>query len=370
MRHLLLIYYEPTPSGQSTHVLSLVERLPRERYRLTLVLPDRILPALRPLLPDDIEVVPLPLRKLLWGPGVILPLRRLIRRRQIDLIHVHSQEAGLPMRLIAPLIGGRSPLLYTPQTIDIRRKRWHWLYLGLERLLAPLTDRIISVNEADRQRLLSLGIAPAKVVTIPNGIDLSRFTAPGDPAELRRSLGLDIDRPLVMQVGRLTAQKDPLMFVAGAARVLREIPQAQFAMIGEGVLHEEVADRIAELGLSDQIRLLGWRDEAFRLMPAADIITLTSRWEGTPYTLLEAMAWARPVVATAVNGCPEVVEDGLTGYLVPPGDSGLWAEKAIILLHEKEKAAEMGRQGRRRVEEIFSVERMAADVEALYRSLG
>ena len=140
-----------------------------------------------------------------------------------------------------------------------------------------------------------------------------------DVGDLRHSLELDPEPPLVLQVGRLSATKDPVAFVEGAALVAHDRPDAQFALIGDGPLKGQVAASIRELGLERHVHLLGWREHASRFMPAAAVVTLTSRWEGAPYALFEAMACSRPVVATAVNGCPEIVTQGQTGFFVPPG---------------------------------------------------
>jgi glycosyltransferase involved in cell wall biosynthesis len=151
--------------------------------------------------------------------------------------------------------------------------------------------------------------------------------------------------------------------------VIQERPDAQFALVGEGPLRDAVAARIRELGLSGHIHLSGWHDKAFKLMAAADVVSLTSRWEGAPYTLLEAMAWSRPVVATAVNGCPEIVVDGNTGFLVPPGDATAWARRIVDLLSDPAMATAMGQRGRRRVEERFSLREMVARIESLYQQM-
>ncbi len=363
--HILLIYYEPQPSGQTAHVLSLARGLDPDRYRLTVALPEALTGSIAAFEQAGADVVPLPLRKIVWPPRALAALIRLIRRSEIDIVHVHSQEAGLLARVVARAAGAPA-VLYTPQTIDIRRVGWRWLYIWLERALAHVTDVIVSVNEADRQRLIRWGIPPHKVVTVPNGIDLARFEGLVDGEALRRALGLQVGCPLVMQVGRLSAQKDPLAFVEGAARVVQERPDAQFALVGDGPLRDRVAARIRDLGLQGQVHLAGWRDEAFRLMAAADVVSLTSRWEGTPYALLEAMAWSRPVVATAVNGCPEIVEDGVTGFLVPPGDPAAWAGRVVELLSDPERAAVMGRQGRRRVEDRYTLDKTVARIKGLY----
>jgi len=359
-----MLYYEPQPSGQTAHVLSLAQELD-PGFDITVVLPDCLDGCLPMFEATGARAVPLPLRKVTWDPRVLSALVRLIRDLEIDIVHVHSQEAGLVGRMVARLAGARA-VFYTPQTIDIRRANWQWLYAWVERLQAAFTDVIISVSDRDRQRLVSWGIPPRKVITLPNGIDLAQFEGPADARGLRAELGLRADRPVVMQVGRLSAQKDPVAFVDGAARVLERRPDAQFVMLGEGPLMEEVAARVQERGLADALHLLGWRAQAHRYMPAADVVTLTSRWEGTPFVLLEAMAWSRPVVATAVNGCPEVVDGGVTGFLVSPGDSTAWAARVLDLLEAPARAAEMGHQGRRRVEERYALSKITGRLERLY----
>lgn len=365
MLKVLLIYYEPIPAGQTTHVLSLARGLDHRKCSLTVILPAHLQRSIAAFRQTGAEVVPLPLRKVAWPPRAVATLTCLIRRQGIDIVHVHSQEAGLLARFVARLAGARG-VIYTPQVVDIRRAGWHWLYTLIESALARITDVIISVNQLDRLRLIRWGIPAHKVVTIPNGIDLDTFEEPVDVRSLRRSLGLDEDRPLVMQVARLSAQKEPLAFVEGAAHVVRERPDAQFALVGEGPLRETVRTHIRELGLVGSVHLLGWHDEAFRLMAAADVVSLTSCWEGAPYALLEAMAWSRPVVATAVNGCTEIVVHGDTGFLVPLGNATAWAGRVIDLLNDPTLAAAMGRQGRRRVKQEYSLLDMVRRIERLY----
>jgi glycosyltransferase involved in cell wall biosynthesis len=349
-------------------VLSLARGLDQRAHEITVALPEHLDKSIAALQETDAQIVPLAMRKVAWSPEAIAAFLRLLRDQEFDVVHVHSQEAGLVVRPLARLAGAKA-IVYTPQTIDIRRARWQWLYRSAERLLAAVTDKIISVNESDRQRLIAWGIPPAKVETIPNGISLVGFEQPVPVGELRHSLGVELDRPLVMQMGRLRAQKNPLAFVEGAAEVARECPDAQFALVGDGPLRDEVIARIEQLGLQGAVRCLGWHDDGYRLIAAADILSLTSLWEGTPFTLLEAMAWSRPVVATAVNGCPEIILDKVTGFLVPPGDTTAWARRVVDLLHDPAKAISMGKQGRRRVEEKFAMPAMLSQIGSLYRGL-
>jgi glycosyltransferase involved in cell wall biosynthesis len=305
---------------------------------------------------------------MLWDWQAVRRLSAWIRRERPEIVHVHSQEAGLVGRLIARASGARG-LVYTPQTVDIRRKRWQPFYQRTERALSRLTRRVIAVNEVDRARMAGWGIAGEKIIAIPNGIDLNRFAAHRARGEEKRKLGFNPSEKLVLQVGRLSAQKDPLVFVEGAWRIAGLFPGAQFAMLGEGPLCNEVKGALSRAGLAERVRLAGWQARVEDWLCAADVVTLTSRWEGTPYSLLEAMACSTPVVAFRVNGCGEIIRDGETGYAVAPGDLGAWVEKVTFLLSNPEQAEEMGRRGRQQAEEHFSVQSMVREIENLYREL-
>jgi glycosyltransferase involved in cell wall biosynthesis len=368
MKNILLIYYEPIPSGQTTHVLSLAKGLAQSRYHLTVVMPLALSSCIEDFRQAGVQVVLLPMKKIWWGLRSFRALFQLICQEHYDIVHVHSQEAGLAGRLVSWLAGARR-IFYTPQTVDIRRTYLQWIYIIAEVLLANITERIISVNDVDRTRLIRWGIRADKIVTIPNGIDFGMVEKPQDAAELRRSLGVSDGDPLVMQVGRLAEQKDPLAFVQGAEVVLRSCPQARFVMVGDGPMHTEVENYIRHKGLSNRVFSVGHRPNAYHLMAAADVVTLTSRWEGTPYSLMEAMAWKKPVVATAVNGCRELVTDGKTGFLVEAGDQQAWGERVAQLLSELSTRSLYGEAGYKRIKDQYSLEAMVRRLEILYRSM-
>lgn len=364
----MLVYFEPQSSGQTTHVLSLVHGLDKDKYAITVVLPNHLHRSITAFKQTGVAVVPLPMGKILWSAQSIASLMRLISRQKIDIVHLHSQEAGLLARIFARLAGARV-IIYTPQCTNIRHTRWFWLYRSIEKILSHITDMIISVNEADRVRLIEWGIQSSKVITIKNGIDLDFIKEPLDIVGMKQILDLDEKQPVVIQVGRLSYQKNPLTFVKGASLVTRVYPDVQFVLVGDGPLMDEVEDYIQKLGMHKHVHCLGWQDNAYKLIAIADIITLTSRWEGLPYVLLEAMAWSRPIVTTAVNGCPEIVKHGVTGYLVPNNDERAWANSVNKLLEDSKKSVEMGKRGNRRLKEEFSLEKMIEQTEILYDRL-
>lgn len=365
---ILLVYYEPAPSGQTAHVLSLAKGLHRDRFHVRVLMPDLLSAAAIRFKAAGIHVELAPIRKLGWRPQAVTRLFQELRRHPNTIVHVHSQEAGLVARPLAKLFGARR-IVYTPQTVDIRRKGIQKQYVRAERVLSRITDRIISVNQADHLRLRKWGIQPEKIQTIYNGIQLDEFGPTAQSIELRSNLCLDAQAPLILQIGRLSEQKSPLDFIQGASCVLQKRPDANFIMIGDGPLFGTVRQRILELGLERRIHLLGAREDAYRYIPDADVITLTSGWEGTPYSLLEAMAWARPVVSTAVNGCVDIVTHGKNGFLVPPSQPEAWAEAVLRLIENPLLANSMGQEGRRRVEQEFSIDEMVRRIESLYEDL-
>jgi glycosyltransferase involved in cell wall biosynthesis len=365
MRKVLFVYYEPQASGQTTHVLSLAKGLNKEKYAITVVLPSHLPQSISAFRQTGVNVIPLPMRKLIWHPKSIASLVHLIRQQEFDIVHVHSQEAGLLVRIFARAAGTKN-IIYTPQCTSIRHSNWNWLYHSIEKFLSLATDKIISVSEIDRKRIIQWGIPASKVITINNAIDLRQTNDPVDAPSWKAMLGMDRQVPVVMQVGRLAYQKNPLSFVHGAAQVIDEMPNVQFLLVGDGPLKEDVELTIAQLCIQGNVQCMGRQENADKLIGIADVITLTSRWEGLPYVLLEAMAWSRPVVTTAVNGCTELVENGVTGYAVPEDDVTSWANCVIEILKDPQGSIEMGQNGYERLKEYFSLEKMIMQIEGLY----
>src|SRR4030042_1908632 len=301
---ILQIYYEPLLSGQTTHVLSLSKELVMRGNDVTVVLPDIFRAVANEYIEAGVKVVSLPMRKLVWPMKSIFTLLNLLRQEKFEIVHVHSQEAGIIARFLAWL-GRAKKIFYTPQTIDIRQTQWGNSYILLERILARITNRIFSVNEIDAKRMINWGVPEGKVSVVPNGIELSQFSKLEPRDYICRRLGLNPDLPIVMQVGRMNIQKDPIMFIRGASYVLSVNSDVQLVWIGEGPLFKKVKSEVESLRFQDNILLPGRIDQAYRCLAAADVVTLTSAWEGLPYSLLEGMACSKPIVSTAVNGSTE-----------------------------------------------------------------
>ena len=362
--NIVILFYEPFFSGQAMHVLSLIQSLDRSRYTLTVVCPSRDVRTVTRLGATGVNVVPLPMSRF-DNRAAAVALVRLLRSQRTHLLHVHSQEAAVWGRIAAKLAGVPA-VVYTPHTIETRHRHLRrLLYYWLERCLGLFTDTLISVSTSQRLRLEELRVMPAeRIVTIYNGINAERFQVPVNGA-LRQELG-GADGALVAQIGRLHEQKGPHIFLQAAALILRQCPDVTFLLVGEGPLAGELQVLAQQLGLRNRVRFLGWRDDMPQILATVDVGVLSSLWEGLPYTLLEIMAAGKPMVSTDADGCGEAVLDSETGFIVPRRDPSALAQAILTLLEKPDLAKEMGKKGRKRVIEHFSLEAMIEKTETVY----
>ena len=302
----------------------------------------------------------------------LLALYRHIRRGRYAIVHTHSSKAGILGRWAARL--ARVPLIvhtvhgwgfHDRQHILVR----HCL-IWLERLTAPITDRLIAVSPRNIETGLDAGIGrPEQYVTIRSGIELQRFMRSGVSRHLaREKLGIPDDAPVVGTVTRLSPQKAPLDTVRAMAIVAQELPEARFVLVGDGPLRRQVERLVGELGLRRRVILTGLRRDVPQLLSAFDVFILSSLWEGLPRVLPQAMAAGLPIVATDADGNAEAVVEGVNGYLVSRGDVASLAERVVRLLREPIQRSRMGQAGRERVME-FGARRMVQDIAALYEGL-
>jgi len=307
------------------------------------------------------------------GLVTLFKLYRLMRRQKPHIVHTHTATAGLLGRLAARL-AGVPVIVHTFHGHVLRGYFGPILSEGLvwmERFLARLSDRIVTVSEGQRRELAGYGVAPLeKITVVPLGFELESLLAcESHRGELRRELGLADDNKLVGIVARLVPIKNHRLFLQAAQVVAEAVPQARFLVVGDGELREELEAYACDLGLDGKILFTGWRRDLARLYADLDVVALTSINEGTPVSLIEALAAGVPVVATAVGGVPDVVVEGGTGYLVEVGDVKGMAAAIIELLRNPERAKEMGMAGRKAVYPKFSAQTLIANVEGLYAQL-
>src|SRR5581483_4699740 len=238
------------------------------------------------------------------------------------------------------------------------------------RFLLRWMDAVVCVSAAQADKVRAAGVAAHKIRTIANAVGADAFTEP-DP-EARHYLERMFSAPprrIVAGAGRLSPEKGFVHFVEAAARLKQTHPEAAFVLFGEGPLRQELTDKIAALGLQDRFLLPGFRTDLARLWSAVDVAVLPSYTEGLPVMVLEACAAGVPVVATAVGGTPEVVHDGVNGFLTSPGDAPALAERIAQLLDDETRRRAMGEQGRQRVKQEFSFARQCEQYEALFAAL-
>lgn len=243
----------------------------------------------------------------------------------------------------------------------------------LNRALTPITDGFIGVADSHGAFMLDKEHFPAtKVFVIPNGVDTARFAPVQDAASVREEIGIGAADPVVTIVAALRPEKNHELFLEMATRILPQMPRAKFLIIGDGPRREPLEECAAMLGITESVRFLGTRTDVPRLLTTSDVFALTSHNEANPVSILEAMSVGKPVVATNVGSIKEAVADGVTGYLVKPGDAEALSGRVAELFDDPLRAVEMGAAARDLVIENWSVEAMVRRYERLiagiYRS--
>ncbi len=312
----------------------------------------------------------------------LLRLYREFRRLRPRIVHTHMAKAGMLGRLAAAAYNATRPRAERARIIHTYHG--HVLdgyfsaaatrvFIALERALAHLSDRIIAISPAIRAELLQkyrIG-RDAQYRVVPLGFDRSPFAAVNAATRVaaRRALNLPEGVPVIVTVGRLTAIKQPRLFLDVVRLVHQRHPNVIALIAGDGELRAEVEAAAAELGIADAVRLLGWRKDLATIYAAADVFLLTSRNEGTPVALIEAMASGTPGVSTDVGGVTDVIGGDEAGRTAPFGDAAGLAAAINELLADPARRLAMGARARGRVLERYDIDRLVADIAALYGEL-
>ncbi len=298
-----------------------------------------------------------------------LRLASWLRDARFDLLHTHCSKAGLVGRLAARLAGRPPKVFHHVHGWSFNASQPPAVRLGftlLERIAARPGFVLLACSEATAEAGRRAGIGrDGDRRVLHYGIDRRVNLRRRDRAAIRRRLCLGPRDVLFLQLGNLKRQKDPVTFARAAVTAGRRLRRARFWIAGDGPLRGE-AERVArEGGLGDRFRILGWRRDVPDLLAAADVLVLTSLFEGLPLAVLRGMAAGLPVVATAVDGTPEAVADGVNGILIRPGDAADAASAMVRLGSDPAARGRMGRTGRERSRR-FAFPRMAANLLATY----
>lgn len=302
-------------------------------------------------------------------------LYRLIRKGRYHIVHTHSSKAGVLGRLAARLAG--TPLVVHTLHSLVFHDYQPWLVNRLwwvvKRLCAPMTDHFISVSNIISQKAITAGIDRAeKFSTVYSGMELDWFLkAQVDPLAVRREFGIPEDAPVVGKIARLFPLKGHDQLMDAAPAIVRRHPDVRFFLVGDGVLYEHLRRRARDAGILDNFIFAGLipRERIPEMISAMDALVHTSLREGLARVLPQALAMGKPCVSFDIDGAPEVVVPGETGYLVRPGDADGLADAVSRLLDDPQARVRMGEAGRRRVDPAFRAETMVREIASVYRAL-
>ena len=296
-------------------------------------------------------------------------LTGLFAQRRIDVVHTNSSKAGILGRAAARRAGVPTVVhtVHGWPFHDHQPRPVAAAWRFLERRMAPMTDRLVVVADADRVKGLAAGVGVAgQYCTVHSSLELSRYDATrASRADVRQELDLPERAPVLGAVNRLSVQKDPLALLDAFALIRAALPEARLVVVGDGPLRGEMRRRISDLGLDEVVTMTGLRTDVPRLLQGMDVFVSASLWEGLPRTIIQAMATGLPVVATAADGVVDVVEDGRTGRLVPSRDPQALAAAALELLRSSDVAERVSRAAMVTVQEFDAV-RMTRSLEDLY----
>ena len=298
-----------------------------------------------------------------------------LARLRPDIVHTHSSKAGILGRFAARDARIRR-IIHTIHGMSFNRTQprpIRKLYAWLERRAATCTDALISVADAMTEQSVAARIAPrARFRTIYSGMDVQRFDPDGcDRAAARRSWGFDDDAIIVGTVARLFRRKGYEQLLPIMARVAERDARVRFVWVGDGAQRADYERELARLGLTEKTRLVGLvaPDAVPNLLVGCDALAHTSQWEGLPRVVVQALLMRTPVVAFAIDGTPEVVEDGVTGRLVELNALDAFSNAVLELVGGAELRERMGATGRERCRMMFDWRRMVSDLDTLYQQL-
>ena len=294
-------------------------------------------------------------------------LSRVIRQLGPDIIHAHDAH-GVAMAALALSMGaasatragGRAPALVAARRVD-----FHLRGNSFSRWKQRQVDCFIAASEAIRRMLVVDGVPAERTITVHEGIDVEHVLA-APPVNVHEAFWLPHHAPVVGNVAALVPHKGQRHLVDAAHLVVREVPDARFVILGEGELRDALERQVREHHLEKHVLLPGFRTDVLGCMKGFDLFAMSSVTEGLGTSLLDAMACSRAIVATRAGGIPEVVDDGVTGLLVPPRDHAAMAQAIVRLLNDDGLRKRMGEAGLARVSERFTVERMVAGTAAAY----
>ena len=300
-------------------------------------------------------------------------LFRLVRRERIDIVYTNS------LNILASGIAARMARVKSIYHIHEIVRKPRLVARALVRVVGALSDSLICVSEATKAPFLEVGVEPDKLLTVPNCVDLDKFTISDTDLKVRREFAPKGNEKLVASIGRIVPKKGHQYVIEAAKMVVDKFPSAKFLIVGASRTEEDnylqhLVDQVKRNGLEEHIIFTGARDDIPEVLAAVDVAVLASAShstpEASPLVILEALAMGTPVVASNLGGIPEVLHDGRTGYLVPPCDAVALAHAILRLLQHEQTAQEMGCVGQAWVRKHFDAARYSARIQNIVLQIG
>jgi glycosyltransferase involved in cell wall biosynthesis len=349
--------------GAEKALVGLALHLDRSRYNVT-VCATRSAGNYQPLLDAAGVRTVIIGRRSRWEMHKLLGLVRLLRRQPVHVLHTHLFGSNTWGRLLGRLAGVPVIVAHEHWSSKSRREMW------IDHLLYRLSDRILVPSRMSKRLVASSDdIPPDRISVVYNGVDITQFDK-SDREAARAELGIEPDNLAIGSVGRLSIDKGGQDILLRSLAHLREAhPEAKLLFVGKGPLRSDLQQLAQELAQGGAVIFTGQRADVPRLLSAMDIFVLPSLREALPIAVLEAMAARVPVIATRVGGVPEIVQDGLNGLLVPPGDEATLHVVLERLVADPQLRLTLGQAGRDHVEASFTLDKMVTKVEGIYEEL-
>lgn len=362
---LLMFSNLPTRGGAEEHMFMLLRYLSRQQFKLHVALAPEVAASAKNDIPSDVELLVVKFTNFTDIAGAF-HFRRILRQRNIKILHSHMFWTSMFASPVARMCGV-PVIIETPHVREQWRKGWKASY-RIDRAVGRCVNRYIAVSHANARYLAEEKKIPQqKITVIQNGTDLSRFNrAHRPPQGMKADLGFAAVDPVLLLIGRLEPQKGHSVMLQAMPAVLREFPKARLVCIGDGGLLPKLNEQIATLGIQNSARMLGYQSNVPDWLALADVLVLPSFYEGLPLVAIEALAAGKAVVATSVDGTPEVVIDGRTGLLVPAGDSAALAEATCRMLRDTNLRQTLASGGHDFVRRQFTRERQVLETEQCY----
>ncbi len=304
--------------------------------------------------------------------GPIRKLNNIIRNNKIDLVHSQGARADFYTRIAGRVAGSPHNLCTIAMPVegfDVRLWR-RMIYRTIDSFTEKYVDKFIVVSDALKRILIEKrGFPGHRIARIYNGIELKQYHPDAEDGKIRKEWGIPQEDPLIGTIGRMVRQKGFEFLIRAIPEVVQVVPDAKFIFVGDGPLKDQLIVKSEQLNVRDRIVFAGFRSDIKEILSNIDLLVVPSLLEGFPIITLEAMAMAKPIVATSIDGITEQITDGETGFLVPPKDHRTLAEAILRLIQDKELSKKLGVSARKRVEKEFSVEKMLKETEKVYLSL-